>query len=76
MSKPSWKTRAHNLEGRVYYLACFVLRGFKPRWKTIARDFDAQLGYVMRRCLAAEGHEGDADAMRALVADAEDVAGL
>lgn len=72
----SWKTRAQNLEGRVYYLACFLLRGCRPRWRTIAGDLDAQCSYLLRRCLAAEGNEGDAAAMLALVADAEDVAGL
>lgn len=72
----SWKTRARNLEARLYYFVCFVARGCRPRWRTIAGDFDAQCSYLLRRCLAAEGHEGDAAAMLALIADAEDVSHL
>lgn len=39
-------------------------------WKVIAQDYEGQLGYLLRRCLAAEGNEGLL-AMEALIADAE-----
>ena len=76
MSKPSWKTRARNLDVWAFYAVGFLQRGCRPRWKTIAQDLDAQCSYLLRRCLAAEGNEGDAAAMLALVADAEDISGL
>jgi hypothetical protein len=43
----------------------------EPDWKTIAQDYDGQTSYLLRRCLAAEGNEGDPAAMVALIADAE-----
>lgn len=46
----------------------------EPDWKTIAQDYEGQIGYLLRRCAGPEGTEGDMAAMEALVADCEDVA--
>lgn len=48
----------------------------EPDWKAIAEDFEGQVAYVLRRCLAAEGDDGDSVAMEALIADMEDVSRL
>ncbi len=47
-----------------------------PDWKAIAKDHEGQVAYVLRRCLAAEGNDGDPVAMEALIADMEDVSRL
>ncbi len=42
-------------------------------WKPIANDLDAERGYLLRRCLKAEGKDpDDREAMVGLVTDAED----
>jgi hypothetical protein len=48
----------------------------RPTFQAIAQDYEGQIGYLLRRCLAAEGNEGDVAAMEALIADAEDVGRL
>ena len=48
----------------------------EPDWKAIAADYEGQVAYLLRRCLAAEGKGGDVEAMEALIADAEDVSRL
>lgn len=48
----------------------------EPDWRAIAEDYEGQAAYVLRRCLAAEGNDGDPVAMEALIADAEDVSRL
>jgi len=48
----------------------------QPDWKAIAQDYEGQVAYVLRRCLAAEGNDGDPEAMEALIADMEDVSRL
>ena len=48
----------------------------EPDWRAIVEDLEAQVGYSLRRCLAAEGHDGDVVAMQSLVADAEDIGRL
>lgn len=48
-----------------------------PEWKAIAEDLGAQVAYLLRRCLVAEGNDPDDQAaMEALIADAEDAARL
>jgi len=45
-------------------------------WKAIAQDYEGQVAYLLRRCLAAEGNGDDPAAMEALIADAEDMSRL
>jgi len=51
-------------------------RGGEPDWQEIAKDFEGQVSYLLRRCLAAEDNDGDPVAMEALIADMEDVSRL
>jgi len=48
----------------------------KPNWRAIAEDYEGQVAYVLRRCLAAEGNDGDLVATEVLIADMEDVSRL
>lgn len=49
----------------------------EPDWQAIAKDYEGQVSYLLRRCLVAEGNErDDVAAMEALIADAEDVSRL
>jgi hypothetical protein len=45
-------------------------------WRAIAHDLEGQLGYVMRRCTAAEGDADDPVPLAALVGDAQDLGRL
>jgi hypothetical protein len=47
-----------------------------PDWLAVAHDLEGQVVYVLRRCLAAEGSDGDPPAMKALIAGMEDTSRL
>lgn len=49
----------------------------EPDWRRVARDLEGQMGYLLRRCLVAEGNDpNDVEAMVALITDVEDVGRL
>lgn len=47
----------------------------RSSYRTIVSDLDAQQGYLLRRCLKAEGKDpDDVDAMLALIGDVQEAA--
>jgi len=48
-----------------------------PTWEQIAKDYEGQCSYLLRRCLVAEGKDpDDLDALREIVGAAQDAGRL